>query len=156
MGLVRSLLLGRENGLRARLARGARRVLRRERGAAAPPPPPAEVPLEALPAPEGFVPVLRLDEIGPGEMAEAIVDGVPLAICNVGGEWFAVSDVCPHAGGPIGDGTLDGHTVVCPYHGWSFDIRSGHCFVDATMTLPTYEVRTTERAVCVRRTSLGR
>lgn len=48
-----------------------------------------------------------------------------IAVFNVGGEFFALSDVCRHAGGSLGDGFVDGHEVVCPLHGWRFDLRTG-------------------------------
>jgi len=101
-------------------------------------------------APPGFQPVLDAADLPPGSLVEAIVDGVPVALCNVDGAIYAVSDVCPHAGGPIGDGTLEGATVICPYHGWSFDVRDGRCFVDAEVTLPTYEAVVSGGTICVR------
>lgn len=148
--LLRTLVVGREHGLRARLRN------RLGLGGASDGPsepevvPPAERPIDDLPAPDGFVAVARPEELQPGELVEAIVDGVPIALSNVDGTYHAVSNVCPHAGGPLGDGTLDGHTVTCPYHGWSFDVRDGTCFVNEDMGIATYEVVVTEHAVCVR------
>ncbi len=153
MGRVRDILhlvfVGRPNGLRAR----ARRLLG---GADAPPRPvrtAAEPPVEVRatpPATDGFKPVMPAADLRPGEVAEAIVDGVPVALCNVEGKFHAVSGVCPHAGGPIGDGLLEGNTVICPYHGWSFDVRDGRCFVNADLKLPIYEAKVSEGSLCVR------
>ncbi|MBW2253216.1 MAG: Rieske 2Fe-2S domain-containing protein [Deltaproteobacteria bacterium] len=155
---LKTLVMGREDGLRARLRRKmglddwfgfhAGERARDRRGVRASGV--AQTPLDALPVPEGFSAVLRQDELAPGELVEVMVDGVPVAVCNVDGTYYAVSNVCPHAGGPIGDGTLAGHTVVCPYHGWSFDVRDGRCFVDEALSIDTYEVRVTTEAVCVR------
>jgi nitrite reductase/ring-hydroxylating ferredoxin subunit len=155
---LKTLVLGREDGLRARVRRKmglddwfgfrARGPAGNRRGARASGV--EESPLDALPVPVGFTAVLRLDELAPGELAEVIVDGVPVAVSNVDGAYHAVSNVCPHAGGPIGDGSLAGHTVVCPYHGWSFDVRDGRCFVDEESSIATYEVKVTDAAVCVR------
>ena len=162
MGLARRflriLVLGREDGLRARIRRkmgldgwrgfraGNSATDGRDAGASAG----SVNSLDALPVPEGFQAVLRREELGRGELVEVIVGGVSLALCNVDDTYYAVSNVCPHAGGPIGDGTLAGHTVVCPYHGWSFDVRDGRCFVDETLSIETYEVKVTDEAVCVR------
>jgi nitrite reductase/ring-hydroxylating ferredoxin subunit len=50
-------------------------------------------------------------------------DGI-YAICNVGGEIYALDGICPHAGGPLGQGALHGTTLVCPWHAWEFDCRN--------------------------------
>ena len=86
----------------------------------------------------------------PGRVIEVVAAGQVLALCNVDGTVHAVSGICPHAGGPLGDGTLDGSTLTCPLHGWSFDVRDGRCFVDATTRLPTWDVTVVGDAVCVR------
>lgn len=86
----------------------------------------------------------------PGEVTEVIVAGTAVAVCNVNGTFFAVSNVCPHAGGPIGDGTLEEHKVTCPYHGWSYDVRDGRCFVNKDVTLPRYDVQVIGDEVFVR------
>jgi len=97
--------------------------------------------------------VARVHEVPPGSIAEVIVDGRALALCNVGGSFHAVSATCPHAGGPLADGTLDGATLTCPLHGWSYDVRDGRCFVDAATRLPTREVTVVGDAVFVRVTA---
>lgn len=144
------LLRGREDGLRARARRWWRARGREEAREPATPAEPVPVPVAQRAAPPGFSPVVDEADLPPGTLLEAIVDGVPIALCNVDGTVYAVSDVCPHAGGPIGDGTLEGATVICPYHGWSYDVRDGRCFVDAQVTLPTFEAVVSGGTVCVR------
>ena len=56
---------------------------------------------------------------------EALVGEDTYAICNAGGEVYALDGICPHAGGPLGQGALHGTTLVCPWHAWEFDCRSG-------------------------------
>jgi nitrite reductase/ring-hydroxylating ferredoxin subunit len=46
------------------------------------------------------------------------------AVCNAGGEVHALDGICPHAGGPLGQGALHGTTLVCPWHAWEFDCRT--------------------------------
>ena len=58
-------------------------------------------------------------------MAEVYVAGKPYAICHAEGEVYAIGGTCPHLGGPLGQGALQGHMVVCPWHAWEFDCRSG-------------------------------
>ena len=54
---------------------------------------------------------------------EALVGDGTYAICNTDGEIHAVDGICPHAGGPLGQGALHGATLVCPWHAWEFDCR---------------------------------
>lgn len=49
----------------------------------------------------------------------------PMALFNVDGEIFAINAVCPHRGGPLAAGTLTGSVVRCPWHGWTFDVKTG-------------------------------
>lgn len=65
-----------------------------------------------------------------GAMAPAYPSGVNLVIARVGGLVYAVSGRCAHMGCPLFTGFLDGHTLTCPCHDWSFDIRTG-CFLAA-------------------------
>jgi nitrite reductase/ring-hydroxylating ferredoxin subunit len=51
----------------------------------------------------------------------------------------AVSGACPHAQGPLADGSLDGAVLTCPFHGWTFDVRTGHCLVDPTNPVPVFK-----------------
>jgi metal-sulfur cluster biosynthetic enzyme/nitrite reductase/ring-hydroxylating ferredoxin subunit len=79
------------------------------------------------------------------------VEGDMIALFHVGGEWFALDDVCTHDGGPLADGALRDHTIACPRHGAKFDIRSG-----AALTMPavrptrSHEVKLEDGGVWVR------
>jgi len=48
-----------------------------------------------------------------------------VALFNVDGEFYAIDGVCPHAGGPLGQGMLRKNIVTCPWHGWQFDVTTG-------------------------------
>ncbi len=61
----------------------------------------------------------------PGEVTEAEVRGVEVCLANVEGRLCALNNICPHRGGPLGQGWIDGEAVVCPWHSWAFDTRSG-------------------------------
>jgi nitrite reductase/ring-hydroxylating ferredoxin subunit len=58
-------------------------------------------------------------------LQQVVVDGVPLAVSYTGGVFGAVSGVCNHVGGPLGEGRLDGEYIVCPWHQWKFHCRNG-------------------------------
>jgi len=70
-----------------------------------------------------------------GEVREVLHSGEPFAICNVDGELHAVRGVCPHQGGPLGQGALHGKMLVCPWHAWEFDCVSGQNDYDADVIL---------------------
>jgi nitrite reductase (NADH) small subunit len=61
----------------------------------------------------------------PGEVTETEVSGVLVCVANVEGRLAALGNVCPHRQGPLGQGWLEGEAVVCPWHCWAFDTRTG-------------------------------
>jgi len=89
-----------------------------------------------------FVRVATTDEIPPGRGKVVEVEGREVAIFNAGGgRFFASGTVCPHEGGPLGEGLVEGDTVICPWHGYDFDLRTGDCPVDPELRIPVYEVK---------------
>jgi nitrite reductase/ring-hydroxylating ferredoxin subunit len=60
-----------------------------------------------------------------GQMREITVDGMPMLIARVEGQFYATQARCPHMGGRLAHGKLDGHIVACPRHGSRFDVRDG-------------------------------
>ncbi len=69
--------------------------------------------------------VASLGEISPGTARELTAGWRIIALFNVDGTLFALDGICPHAGGPLGEGTLCGPVVTCPWHGWQFDVTTG-------------------------------
>jgi nitrite reductase (NADH) small subunit len=61
----------------------------------------------------------------PGEAREFEVGERVVCVANLNGEYSALDNVCPHRGGPLGQGYLEGDKIVCPWHGWQFEIKSG-------------------------------
>jgi nitrite reductase (NADH) small subunit len=72
-----------------------------------------------------FVRAAAVGEIAPDNVQEVQVAGKAIAVANVGGKFYAISNTCLHRGGPLGQGTLSGTVVTCPWHGWSFDVTTG-------------------------------
>jgi len=60
---------------------------------------------------------------GSGRVVEA--GGKEIALFNVDGRFYAIDNVCPHRGGPLGEGDLEGTVVVCPWHAWRWDVTAG-------------------------------
>jgi nitrite reductase/ring-hydroxylating ferredoxin subunit len=67
----------------------------------------------------------RKDEIPPGTIREFQLDGKNVAIANVDGKFHCISNICLHRGGPLGQGEMEGSCVVCPWHGWTYDVTTG-------------------------------
>jgi nitrite reductase/ring-hydroxylating ferredoxin subunit len=72
-----------------------------------------------------FVKAARTTEIGPGQARLVEVKGKQIALFNVDSQFFALDNTCTHRGGPLADGEVSGHEVACPWHGATFDVRTG-------------------------------
>ncbi len=98
---------------------------------------------------------LPLADVPPGTSTTVKAFGTTVAIFNVEGELFAVSNHCPHHGGPLCHGRisgtalpsrpyeyrygLEGRVLTCPWHGWEFDLESGRTIFDSSVRVKTYE-----------------
>lgn len=60
---------------------------------------------------------------GEGRVVEA--GGRTVAVFNVEGRYYAIDNTCPHRGGPLGEGDVEGRTVTCPWHAWRWDVTTG-------------------------------
>jgi nitrite reductase/ring-hydroxylating ferredoxin subunit len=90
---------------------------------------------------EKFVKAAKKQDIPQGEGIVADVQGIPIAIFNVGGDFFAVQNTCPHRGGPLGEGDLSGSMVTCPWHGWQFDVCKGINIQNPASRLKCFSVK---------------
>lgn len=81
-----------------------------------------------------WVDVAPESELLPGQWRIVDVDDVEVAVVNVGGEFFAIEDVCTHDGAPLMGGALEDHQVICPRHGARFCLRTG-----TALTAPAFE-----------------
>ncbi len=91
---------------------------------------------------EGAVRIAGVLDLKEGEILVAEVDGEPVVVCKVAGEFHAIGGVCPHAMGPLGDGrVVDGQQIECPWHASRFDLMTGAVTKGpATEASPTYDV----------------
>lgn len=72
-----------------------------------------------------------------------------LALFNVDGAYHAIDNVCPHRGGPMGDGDLDGRLAVCPWHGWRWDVTTGANANNPAVKIACFATRVVEGDVLV-------
>ena len=71
------------------------------------------------------VPVARMFDFAPGSARHVKIGKRDITVVRVGDEVFALSNLCRHAFGPLSDGFVDGYWLVCPWHGWRYDVRTG-------------------------------
>ncbi|MBI2873436.1 MAG: non-heme iron oxygenase ferredoxin subunit [Chloroflexi bacterium] len=89
-----------------------------------------------------FTKVATVNEVPPGTARVVEVDGEQIAICNVDGEFYAVSNECTHDGGSLDQGELDGETIECPRHGARFNVKTGEVVAPpAFSSVDTFPVR---------------
>lgn len=90
------------------------------------------------------------DEIPEGERKIIEVDGLSIGIFHHKGGWIALRNYCLHRAGPVCTGPLEGDTLVCPWHGYQYDITSGKLLMDPSVTLERYPVEIREGQVYLR------
>lgn len=120
-----------------------------------------------------YVKVGELADLDGVDRLIAEVDGCEVVVLQVGEDLYAYENRCPHMGGPVGRGKLarpvEGHEqadgsivehfsdrslhLVCPWHGYEFDVRTGRCWGDPRVRLRQYETKLEGSAIHVR--SLG-
>lgn len=90
---------------------------------------------------EAFIQVLRVNDLPVGRVRAVKVDDRTLAISHTPTGFFATDNTCPHRGGPLAQGDLIGEEIVCPWHLWGFDVRTGLCPGNAEFAIATHEVK---------------
>jgi nitrite reductase/ring-hydroxylating ferredoxin subunit len=88
-----------------------------------------------------FVKICKTTDIKEGSGKSIEINGKPVAVFNVNGNFYAINDVCGHRGGPLGEGELDGKTVICPWHGWRYDVTTGANELVPDLPTNTYELK---------------
>jgi nitrite reductase/ring-hydroxylating ferredoxin subunit len=84
--------------------------------------------------------VAALADLAPDKPMLVTVGGEPVLLARRGDDILAIGDTCPHQGGSLSEGWLEGDIAVCPLHGWEFDLRSGHCMTIPGEQVPCYRV----------------
>ena len=74
-----------------------------------------------------------------GEAAEFTVQGRAFCVANVDGVFAVLDGVCPHEGGPLGEGIIEEGRVVCPWHAYAYEVRSGACQQDVSLKVEVFE-----------------
>jgi Ferredoxin subunits of nitrite reductase and ring-hydroxylating dioxygenases len=92
-----------------------------------------------------FYKIASVADIPQNERLFIEINGLPIVIYSLNGEFYATGDVCSHDNGALGEGKIEGYEVVCPRHGARFDIRTGKVTrLPAARDIPSYPVKVTD------------
>ncbi len=98
-----------------------------------------------------FVRVAAAADLAEGAMKVVVADDRNIVLVNLDGEFYALDNQCPHLGGPLGQGVIQCGTIVCPWHGWQWDARSGrNVWPEVGWRAFRYEVKVEAGQVLVR------
>lgn len=88
-----------------------------------------------------FVKVATVSDLPPDSVIEVSVGENLYALCNIEGEICALSGICLHEGGPLGQGNVVDGRIICPWHAWEYDCRTGENSFDPEQRVATYPVK---------------
>lgn len=89
-----------------------------------------------------FLKIMSTSELPPeGEAREVVCGNRQLCVANLQGEISAMDNVCPHRGGPLGQGIIENGKIICPWHAWAFDVRTGAAEHSPDTKVEVYEVK---------------
>jgi nitrite reductase (NADH) small subunit len=83
----------------------------------------------------------RADLPAEGQVKEIQAGVRMFCVANVGGEISALGDTCPHRGGPLGQGWLEDGHIICPWHAWAFDAKTGVSSHNPQASVEVYPLR---------------
>jgi len=109
--------------------------------------------------------IADVEELSDGERVIEEIEGREIAVFRLGEEYYALANYCVHQAGPLCEGDVKGRMtrnetewrydderrcVVCPWHGWAFDVTTGTNIQDDSYAVPTYDVEVRDGGVFVR------
>lgn len=88
-----------------------------------------------------YIKVARTGELESGRARVVYLKGIEIALFNLGGIFYAVDNLCPHEGGPLAAGSIEGEVLTCPWHRWRFHLPTGCSQMNPAVKIQTYPVR---------------
>lgn len=85
-----------------------------------------------------LVRIAKIDEVEEGKGMVVEAGEKCLAVFKVDGAFHVIDNTCLHRGGPLGEGDVEGETVTCPWHGWEYNVKTGHCVNNPSSHVRTY------------------
>jgi len=93
----------------------------------------------------GFVEVAKTTDIAEGTMKKVIAGDREVLIAQIAGRFFCSDNLCPHLGGDLSAGILNGTIITCPMHHSRFELSNGHVVRWTDLTGITLTVATNQR-----------
>jgi nitrite reductase (NADH) small subunit/3-phenylpropionate/trans-cinnamate dioxygenase ferredoxin subunit len=100
---------------------------------------------------DDFVTVAHVADVAPGSAKTVVVGQREIALFNVAGTFYALDNTCPHQGGPLSEGWIEGTTVTCPWHAWCFKLADGKMTLGDYASVDAFDVRVEGDRVAVSR-----
>ena len=94
-----------------------------------------------------FVKVLKTSDLPSGGKKIIEINGLEIALFNILNQVYAISNICPHNGGSLGEGMLFGQTLLCPLHFWKFNVVTGKSSNQPAFRVETYPVKIEEETI---------
>jgi nitrite reductase/ring-hydroxylating ferredoxin subunit len=88
-----------------------------------------------------FIKIANKRDVPEGTGIAVEIEGKAIALFNCEGTYHAIDNTCKHRGGPLGEGSLEGKEVMCPWHGWQYDVTTGACMTDPSVSQKKYTVK---------------
>ena len=88
-----------------------------------------------------FIKALSMKSIPEGSGTSIDIEGKSLAVFNISGQFYAMDNTCAHRGGPLGEGSLEGQEVTCPWHGWQYNVVTGACSTNPAAGQKIYKTK---------------
>jgi len=96
-----------------------------------------------------WYPVAGIDEIPEKEGRRVYYGDREIALFNLGDEFRAIDNICPHKQGPLADGIVAGKTVFCPLHGLNISLEDGCALKDGEGQVKVYPIKVIDQKVCI-------
>ena len=97
-----------------------------------------------------YIKVLKCDDLEIGKSAIIEVGDKEIALFNYKGDYYAIDNVCPHRGAPLGEGRIEEGILICPNHEWRFELKSGWCPQNPELSTEVYPIKVHEDKIYVR------
>jgi len=88
-----------------------------------------------------YVIVAKPEDLAPGAGSVVEINGNEVALFNINGTYYAIDNMCAHQGGPLGEGLVEGENVICPWHSWRYNVKTGICAGNPSAKVKTYPVK---------------
>ena len=97
-----------------------------------------------------YTKVMKCDDLEIGKSAIIAVGDKEIALFNYKGEYYAIDNICPHRGSPLGEGRIEEGILICPGHEWRFELKSGWCPQNPELSTEVYPIKVHDGKIYVR------